>query len=257
MKQSETQNALYAAEVKEQQAARAETLGRYEEAASRLNEALRLKESELGPNAAAVAETHFALGRLDLLQKSYPAAEEQFKKAQTMLEAAYYPEHAKVGPVVEHLAECYLAQGRLEEAEPLLKKALEIHQKTSRADRPDILHVTGRLIHLYEKTGKWTDAEALLKKAVTAADTPWGPVEDFLYDQAITFQELGKNEDAEKSFKRSVDAYRQRAKWRGLEQVLRAYADFLKKLGRTQESDQLVAEAESLAGNIGSQTGLS
>lgn len=251
MKQSETQNALYAAEVNEQQAARAEAHGRFDEAASRLKEALRLKESELGPNDAAVAETHFAIGRLFFLQKNYPTAAEQLRKAQAMLEAAYYPEHAKVGPVVELLAECCLAQGALEEAEPLLKKALEIHQKTSRADRPDILHVTAKLIHLYEKTGKWADAETLLKKAVISADTPWGPVEDFLYDQAITFQELGKNDDADKSFKRSVDAYRQRAKWGGLVHALRAYAEFLQKVDRKDESDKLRAEAERLAGTAG------
>lgn len=251
MKQSETQNVLYAAEVNEQQAARAEAHGRFDEAASRLKEALRLKESELGPNDAAVAETHFAIGRLLFLQKNYPSAAEQLKKAQAMLEAAYYPEHAKVGPAVELLADCCLAQGALEEAEPLLKKALEIHQKTSRADRPDILQVTAKLVHLYEKTGKWTDAETLLKKAVTSADTPWGPVEDFLYDQAITLQELGKNDDADKAFKRSIDAYRQRAKWSGLVHALRTYSEFLLKVDRKDESDKIRAEAERLAGTAG------
>jgi len=170
-----------------------------------------------------------------------------FKRALAILEKAYYGEHAALGPVTEHLAECCIEQGNLEEAEPLLKKVLEIHQKTSRGERLDILHATRKLVHLYQKMKKWADAEALLKKAVQTADTPWGPVEDFLLDQAVTFQELGKDSEAEAAYKKAVDIYEQRCREEGLLEALRAYAGLLRKMGKNQEAEQMKTKADNLA----------
>lgn len=237
-------NPLYAADVLEQ---RAKLAADAKEAEKYVSQALELRSKTLGSEHQSVGETLAHLGAIYMREKNYAAAEESLKGAQAVLEKALYPEHAKLAPVVEQLADCCLAQGRLDEAEPLLKKVLEIHQKTARADKYDTLQVTRKLVHLYQKSGKWSDAETTLKKAVQAADTPWGPVEDFLYDQAVTFQAQGKDAEAESAFRKAIDAYRQRRKEDGLAEAMKQYAALLRKLGKNDEAARLDGELKAAA----------
>lgn len=237
-------NELYLAEDREERAVRLAATGNFAEAVTLLKDAVEMRGKALGEADAGVAVPLDHLATVYCRLKQYAQAEDSYKQAQEILEKAYYPEHAAVGPVVEHLAECYIEQGKLEEAEPLLKKVLEIHQKTSRGERLDILSATRKLIHLYQKMGKYADAEAVLKKALTTSDTPWGPVEDFLFDQAVNCQEQGKDAEAETAYKKAISAYRQRCKIEGLIQSLRSYAGFLRKLDRKSEADQAEAAAD-------------
>jgi tetratricopeptide (TPR) repeat protein len=66
-------------------------------------------------------------------------------------------------------------QGRYAEAEPLLKRALEIRERSLGPDHPDVAESLNNLALLYESRGRSAEAEPLLKRALAIREKSLGP----------------------------------------------------------------------------------
>ncbi|HSU83865.1 MAG TPA: serine/threonine-protein kinase, partial [Thermoanaerobaculia bacterium] len=108
------------------------------EAEARFQEALRLREGELGRRHPEVARLLCNLGVLYAMRGEYPQAEGLFREALAIREATLGPWHPDVAVSLNNLAMSLNAQGDLRHAEPLLLRGLKIRELALPPDHPDL-----------------------------------------------------------------------------------------------------------------------
>ena len=183
--------------------------GKYGEAISVAQEALRVAEASFGPEHANVATALNDLAALYREQGRYAAAEPLFKRSLAIREKALGPEHPDVAISLSNLAAMYKDQGQYEAAEPLFKRSLAIREKTLGPEHPKVATALNNLALLYRKQGQYGAAEPLLKRALAIREKTLGPnhpdVARSLNNLAELYREQGQYAAAETLYQRALE----------------------------------------------------
>ena len=105
---------------------------------------------------------------------------------------------------------CYLRiRARFSEAKVFLKTSLDIREKISDPDHPDIAKSLNSLAGLYMDKGKYNDAEPLYKRALDIRerifDSDHPDIAKSLNNLASLYETQGKYDEAEPLYKKSLD----------------------------------------------------
>jgi len=140
-----------------------------------LEEALAIRERELGAAHPEVATSLDHLGDLLWIGGEYPGAEEALRRALAIREAALGPDAPEVAEVLDHLGSVYEIQAKYAEALPLLERALAIREARF---GPDDLEVAASLDDLGVcklDQGDAAAAEPYFRRALAIREARLGP----------------------------------------------------------------------------------
>jgi len=182
--------------------------GKYAEATSVAQEALRVAEATFGPEHPGLARSLNNLAALYKEQGKYAEAEPLHQRALRMWEKALGPEHPDVALSLSNLAVLYYSQGRYAEAEPLFQRALRIREKALGPEHPDVAASLNNLAELYDDQGKYAEAEPLFQRALRIWEKALGPehphVATSLNNLASLYYKQGKYAEAEPLLQRAL-----------------------------------------------------
>ncbi len=217
---------------------------RYAEAESLYQQALSIKEQQLGANHPDTATSLNNLAGLYYRQGKYTQAEPLYQRAIAIDEQQLGANHPDTAASLNGLAELYRVQGRNLEAEPLLVRALTIREQQL-ADHPDTAQSLNNLALLYKAQGKYTQAEPLFVRALSIKERQLGAdhpsTANSLNSLAALYHDQGKYAQAEPLFVRACDI---RERQLGADHP--DTANSLNNLAMLYEDQEKYAEAESL-----------
>jgi Tfp pilus assembly protein PilF len=104
---------------------------------------------------------HNRIGKLLLERAQWNAAEKEFMEAQMFVE-----KEQDTATVLNNLATLLQATNRLAEAEPLMRRALEIDEKSYGPEHPKVAIQLNNLALLLQATNRLGDAEPMMKRAL-------------------------------------------------------------------------------------------
>ena len=182
--------------------------GKYAEATSVAQEALRVAEATFGPEHPDLARSLNNLALLYNKQGRYAEAEALDQRALRIREKALGAEHLDVALSLNNLAMLYKAQGKYAEARPLCQRALRIWEKALGPEHPDVAIPLNNLAELYDDQGKYAEAEPLYQRALRIWEKALGPehphVATALNNLASLYYKQGKYAEAEPLFQRAL-----------------------------------------------------
>jgi tetratricopeptide (TPR) repeat protein len=228
------------------------TLGLYSEAQPHLEQALKIREKNLGPDHPDVATSLNNLALLYDDQGKYAEAEPLYQRARKIDEKALGPEHPEVAIHLNNLAELYREQGKYAEAEPLYQRALKIDEKALGPEHPNVAIRLNNLAMLYQNQGKYAEAEPLYQRALKIDEKALGPehpnVAIDLNNLAMLYQNQGKYAEAEPLLQRALRIWEKALgpEHPNVATGLENYADLLRKMGREAEAVPLEDQAKAI-----------
>jgi tetratricopeptide (TPR) repeat protein len=182
--------------------------GKYAEATSVAQEALRVAEITFGPEDPDVAISLNNLAMLYQDQGKYAEAEPLYERALRIWAKALGPDHPDVALSLNNLAMLYKDQGKYAEAEPLCQRALGIKEKALGAEHPDLARSLNNLAELYRAQGKYAEAEPLHQRALRIREKALGldhpDVANSLNNLAELYRAQGKYAEAERLYQRAL-----------------------------------------------------
>jgi len=140
--------------------------GKYAEATSVAQEALRVAEATFGPEHPDVAVSLNNVALLYHTQGRYAEAEPLYQRALRITEKALGPEHPDVALSLNNLAELYRDQGKYAEAEPLCQRALRIRENALGPERANVGTALDNLAGLYHARAQPEKAEAFFQRGL-------------------------------------------------------------------------------------------
>jgi hypothetical protein len=108
--------------------------GQLEKAVLLGQQAMKIREEELGPRHPQVAGSLMNLGKMYQGLTQYDQAEAAFKRALQIVESAQGPKHPDTATALMMLANLYKKRGALDKAEPLIKRATMIRETAGSAE---------------------------------------------------------------------------------------------------------------------------
>jgi tetratricopeptide (TPR) repeat protein len=139
---------------------------RYSEAEPLYQQALSIREQQLGPDHPNTATTLNNLAVLYRSQGKYEQAEPLYVRALRIREEQLGPAHPDIAQSLNNLASLYKSQGKYEQAEPLYIRALCICEEQLGASHPYTATSLNNLAELYRNQGKYSEAEPLYRRAL-------------------------------------------------------------------------------------------
>lgn len=100
-----------------------------------------------------------------LTKGQHELAEEHYRQALRIREAAWGAKHLQVTPGLDHLAALYTAQGKYPEAELSMQQALAIREKQLGAEHPDVAATLERYAALLRQLRRDAEAQPLAARA--------------------------------------------------------------------------------------------
>jgi CHAT domain-containing protein len=167
-------DALAEAEALMQQVERLRSQGRYADAIPLAQQALAIREVELGEDALLVADSLNKVGLLYRLQGNYAEAEPLYQRALTIRETELSPNHPDVAESLNNLAVLYHAQGNYAAAIPLLERSLTIIESVLGADHEAVGVALNNLAQLYEAQGNYFRAEQAFQRSLPILEQTLG-----------------------------------------------------------------------------------
>jgi tetratricopeptide (TPR) repeat protein len=220
-------------------------LGLYDDALALLGRALSLREANLPPGDAEVAESLARLGVLQRIRGDLSASEENLRRALSIQEALDGPGADGVGRTLLALGGTVLARGRPDEAEPLLRRALAIEEAAPGGEHGVVAAVLQELgtVAYYRgdlaQAGQYWARVAGIRERQLGAEHP---------DVATVLNNLGGVYYLEGRYDQALSAYgRAREIWaRTLEPGHARFGTILTNIGETYAALGRYAEAEPL-----------
>jgi eukaryotic-like serine/threonine-protein kinase len=151
-----------------------QALGLYDPANRLLEDALTVRERELGPNHPSVAETLNALGDVAVDKGEFNAAERYYRRALTIREGALGREHIDVGGTLSGLAALRFRQGRNTEAESLYTRVLDIDKHSSKPNERRHAAALMGLAIVYWAQKRYPEAEPLMRQSLSIQERSYG-----------------------------------------------------------------------------------
>lgn len=141
--------------------------------------------------------------------------------------------------------------GKYGEAEPLLRKALQIREKTLPPEQTDIAESLNNLAGLYVHQGRYAEAEPLYKRALAIGEKNLGQehpaVATRLNNLAALYFNQGRYADAEPLYKRNISIMEKiLPDHPDLAVMIDNYANCLRNLNRVPEAVELEARAKGI-----------
>jgi tetratricopeptide (TPR) repeat protein len=175
--------------------------GHYREAEPPLQQALSLREQQLGPEHIDTATSLYHLALLYEKQGKYTEAEPLYLRALPIYEQKLGPEHPDTATCLDDLALLYHEQGKYTDAEPLLQRALAIREQKLGPEHPDTATGLSGLADLYDKWGRYAQAESLVLRALSIRERYLGPehprTANSLHKLSVLYRIQGKYAQAE------------------------------------------------------------
>jgi tetratricopeptide (TPR) repeat protein len=219
------------------------------------NAAIELYQQALHIREKALPGTEYdvydELGQTLFETGDYDDAIECFRSAAEIVGRQFYKEHPLVTHILDHWAEALINSDHLEEAESLIKRSLDIKQKSILLTDADTLETMRMLSEVERKLGNFEEAEKILKKAIAIVEpTTIGPTEEFIYELALVYLAQGRLEDAATELKKALSIFACRAgKNRRYAVCLNTYANVLGLQGHTDEAELLIKDATAILAN--------
>ena len=210
-----------------------------------LEQALALREKELGPNHTDVAASVVDLARFYTARGNFAKAETLAVRALAINERALDPGHPTVAATVSTLGGIYFNQGKYDEAEPLWQRAAAIYERIHGAEHALVAGQISNLGGLRMRQGRLEDAAPLLERAleirerVLEQDHP--DLAASLLNLGVLYWFLGRYAEAEPLYVRTLDIFERTL---GPEHPKTASA--LNNLGETYWALERYADAEPL-----------
>jgi CHAT domain-containing protein/Tfp pilus assembly protein PilF len=208
------QNALFAAESRNNLGNVYWNSGKYEEAESLYKYALAIFEKDGSAWAGHVAMALNNLANVYLDVGRYAEAEGLYQRSVSMLEKASTknttgtPSRTLLEAALSNLGRLHSRQGHNAEAERFLVQALKSREKHLGADHPDVAASLNQVAELYELQGRHDEAEQLFKRALEiekktfSAESP--PMVASLVGLADVYRSQRNLSEAENLYQRSL-----------------------------------------------------
>ena len=182
--------------------------GLYEQAEPLLQQALAIRELDLGTLHPETAIILNDLGWLYYLHGKYEQAETLLQQALAIREQELGPFHPETATTLNNLGWLYIQESRYAQAEPLLQQALTIYEQGLGTLHPETATALNGLGWLYYLQGKYAQAEPLLQRGLTIREQVLGPehpdVGESLHNLASVGVKQGKYEQAEPLYQRAL-----------------------------------------------------
>jgi tetratricopeptide (TPR) repeat protein/tRNA A-37 threonylcarbamoyl transferase component Bud32 len=230
------------------------------EAEARFQEALRLREGELGRRHPEVAKLLSNLGVLYAMRGEMPKAEGLFREALEIRKATLGRLSPDVAISLNNLGMARASQGDQKQAEALLLRGLKIREQVLPPDHPDLAANLEALALVDEDEHHMAEAERLHRRALAIWEKVLGPDHPrtalILTNLAQGLMAQGKSGEAEALLRRAI---RIREKALGfhhpqLALSLKALADLCRDQKRYAESEALYRRALAIFDASGSPT---
>jgi tetratricopeptide (TPR) repeat protein len=181
---------------------------RYEQAALLLQQALAIREQQVGPDHPDTASSLNRLGELYWAQGKYAEAELLLQRALVICEQQLGTSHPFTATSLNNLAALYRAQGNYAEAEPLLQRALVICEQQLGPAHPNTAGSLNNLALLYREQGKYAEAEPLYQRALAIREQQVGPMHpntaSTLHNLASLYRVQGRYPETEPLLQRAL-----------------------------------------------------
>jgi serine/threonine protein kinase/tetratricopeptide (TPR) repeat protein len=224
-------------------------LGAFDAAGTLLQDALRIRERELGARDPAVAEVRNALGDVARDRGTLDEAGEHFREALAIREAVLGSRHVDVATTLSGLAALRFRQGEYVEAESLYRHVIELDGEVRPPDDPRTLRDMRGLAAVYYSTDRFDLADSLWQRTLALQEQVLGPDH---FDVAATLQNLGATRHQVGRYEEALPYYeRARAiyeKVLGTDhvrsgEVLNNLGEAYWRLGRLEEAEPLLRQA--------------
>ena len=149
-------------------------------------------------------------GRLARQMGDYATAA-SFNEATLSLVASAFGVSAQAATALNDLALTYRSLARYTEAEPLIRRAIEISEKTLGKDHPNVARGYNNLAILLQAQGKYDQAEPLYRRAIEIGEKAFGKdhpdVARDYNNLAILLEAQAKYDQAEPLFRRAIEIF--------------------------------------------------
>ncbi len=141
-------------------------MGLLDRARPLLQQALALREAELGADHADVGATLYQLAQLGRIQGNLSEAEPLARRALSITEKAFGPDDPEVARNAGNLAAIYLRQGKFADAEPLFRRAVATYERMDDPDQAALASAVSNLGALYLVQGSYDAAEPIIARSL-------------------------------------------------------------------------------------------
>lgn len=148
---------------------------RLEEAESLALEASEMNRLEAAPSGRMAAAIAGNLAKIRLLQKRYVEAEQNYRDAIAIFEAALGKEHPETAKACLNLAAFYQIRRRDRGAELLYRRAIGILDPLYGKDHPLVLVARNELAEVFRAEGRYTESERLGGASLAVLEDKFGP----------------------------------------------------------------------------------
>lgn len=149
-------------------------IGDYASALPLAENALAIREKELGAENYDVSQALFVLGNIFADQADYKQAEAFYKRTIEMREKVVGKDHISVSSILNNFAALYKDKGEYEKAELFLERALSIREKELEPNHLLIASVLMNLGNLNKEKGDIQKAEAVYKRVLEIREKALG-----------------------------------------------------------------------------------
>ncbi len=145
-------------------------LGRFEEAAESLEQALTIMRAVENEDAPELAPFKVDMARLLVARGELEQAESYFDAALAVIEDSYGPEHLYTTKVLTSVAALYVLQGRFDRGEELISRAIPIQEEIYGLNHHFLVPAWLAMARIHQARGDLSRAKALLSKSLHVAE---------------------------------------------------------------------------------------
>jgi non-specific serine/threonine protein kinase/serine/threonine-protein kinase len=150
-------------------------MGRYEEARPLLEEALVLREEQLGLTHSEVADSCVSLGWLEYWAANYEEARSLFERAATVYEEALGPDHWGVASSLGFAGGASLRLGEYDVARSVFERSMEILRESGMENDAIAVHTAWPYAVMLMDLADYGTAQQLLERSLELYESRYGP----------------------------------------------------------------------------------
>ncbi len=220
-------------------------MGLLDRARPLLQQALALREAELGANHVDVGASLYQLAWLSRVQGNLSGAEPLARRALSITEKALGPDDPEVARSAGNLAAIYMSQGKFSDAEPLFQRAVAIDERAPNPNQARVASSISNLGTFYLRRGRLDEAESQLERALEIRERVLEPdhasLAANLLNLGAVYWTKGRYGDAESVYQRAREIFE-----KTLDPEHPRMASILNNLGETYLALERYDEAEPL-----------
>ena len=186
-------------------------LGRFDEARTPLEQALHLREANLGATDAAVGDSCVSLGWLEYQTADYGQARALFERAATVYEQALGPEHRAVASSLGFTGDVCWRTGDYRAARAAFERSLAILRAIGLEDDPVVVYTTLPYALLLMDMAEYEAAQPLLEQGLALYEARFGPdhpaVGTLVASLGRCFHETRRFDRARSLFERALEIH--------------------------------------------------